>query len=64
MYIDRGGGIWKNKKNLKKKIFKDNINPINRVYIVLFVSHNIRDSLRVFSIKIKIRRMLYVYKRK
>ena len=58
MYIDRGGGIWKNKKNLKKKIFKDNINPINRVYIVLFVLHNIRDPPRAFSIKIKIRRML------
>lgn len=49
MYIGRGGGLWKNKKKVKRKNLRDNINPINRVYIVLFVLPAIRDSPQAFS---------------
>lgn len=51
MYIDRGGGLWKNKKKAKRKNLRGNINPINRVYIVLFVLPAIRDPPQAFSNK-------------
>ena len=40
--IEKTEGLWRNKKKVKRKNLRDNMNPIKRVYIVLFVLPDIR----------------------